>query len=454
MSEIAELNLKATSRVGKVLHDKWQLLRLIGVGGSAAVYEARHRNGRRVAIKMLHDKHADNQSAQKRFLQEAYAANRVSHPGIVQVHDDGADEDGTAFLVIELLLGQSVADLQRQAGGGLGPSTAARLIVQALEAVGAAHARGVVHRDLKPANLFVTESGALKVLDFGIARMTERPNGASLQTVSGTWLGTPAFAAPEQARGRWDEVDERSDVWALGATLFTLLTGHLVYEAETPNEQLGLAMTTPARSLAALGAFPPALVRVVDRALAFEQADRFASAADMSSALQAAAAGLSDVPVAIAKEVRTGRRSLGSRPALQLSTLGNSALQSRLVPPAPTRSGRWALFVAAAAVPAVVLIGQGYLRSSTELSAVPSALLAPAPVEEVSRAPEAAVAPPPAAPTTPEVVASSMVAAPSSAAAPAAHKPASARLATPSPAPRPVAATPSAPRAQLLDIRD
>src|SRR5262249_46229315 len=150
------------------------------------------------------------------------------------------------------------------------------------DALSAAHSKGIVHRDLKPANLFVSSSGALKVLDFGIARLREISAVSSMGTNAGSILGTPAFMAPEQARGRPDLIDHQSDLWAVGATLFTLLSGRLVHEAQTVNEQLALAITARARSLATVAPeLPAALVAVVDRALSYEKSERWPDAASM-----------------------------------------------------------------------------------------------------------------------------------------------------------------------------
>ena len=156
-----------------------------------------------------------------------------------------------------------------------------------LDVLDAAHARGVVHRDIKPDNLFVTDDGLVKVLDFGVARLFEHIPGATIETRDGSTLGTPAFMAQEQARGRWDEVDARTDLWALGATLFTLCSGQVVHPAETANEQLGKAMSTPARSLGSHDPeLPELFVATVDRALAFDREKRFADAASMQAALR------------------------------------------------------------------------------------------------------------------------------------------------------------------------
>ena len=232
-----------------------------------------------------------------RFLREGYVANTVDHPGAVRVFDDDTTDDGAAFLVMELLEGETLETRAERLGGKLAPAELLLLADRLLDVLGAAHAKGIVHRDIKPDNLFLTTDGQLKVLDFGIARLrelgepaVERP-ALGHKTAAGTFLGTPAFMSPEQARGRWDEVDERTDLWAVGATMFTLLTGNSVHEAHTVNEQLVLAVTTQAPSLAQRAPdLPPELVRVIDRALAYHKNDRFQHAREMQAALREARA--------------------------------------------------------------------------------------------------------------------------------------------------------------------
>jgi len=153
-----------------------------------------------------------------------------------------------------------------------------------------------VHRDIKPSNVFMTTSGVLKLLDFGIAHVEAQgsTDTNARETLAAGVLGTPAYMAPEQARGRWDLVDVRSDLWSVGAMMFTLLSGQPVFLAETENERLGLAMSTPARSLrTALPSVSRQLADVIDRALAYDPRDRWASAQDFQRAL-ASAAGTSD----------------------------------------------------------------------------------------------------------------------------------------------------------------
>jgi serine/threonine protein kinase len=276
---------EAEGRIGTVLRGKWRLERLLGVGGMAAVYEAQHKNHSRVAVKILHRRLGLSGEQVARFQREGYAANRVGHPGVVEVYDDDVDGEGSAFLVMELLSGQSIAE--RAAGHGkLDPLEVLDVAERVLDVLAAAHARGILHRDIKPENLFRTKAGELKVLDFGIARLAGTELDAS-STEAGTLLGTPAFLPPEQARGLVRAVDARTDLWAVGATMFTLLTGRFVHEATTPNEQLGLAMTASARSLSELlPEAPAALVEVVDRALAYSQEERWMDAHAMQDAVR------------------------------------------------------------------------------------------------------------------------------------------------------------------------
>src|SRR5262245_6510777 len=163
---------RARARIGAVLRGKWRIDRLLGVGGMAAVYAGTHRNGKRGAIKMLHLELSTDGDARTRFLREGYLANRVAHPGAVSVLDDDTAEDGSAFLVMELLEGKSVAEIvEARQGRRLGVSETLRILDQLLDVLIAAHEKGIVHRDLKPENMFLTNDGQLKVLDFGIARV-------------------------------------------------------------------------------------------------------------------------------------------------------------------------------------------------------------------------------------------------------------------------------------------
>jgi len=279
---------RASGRVGEVLRGKWRLDALLGVGGMAAVYASTHRNGARAAVKLLHAELSASEPVRTRLLREGYLANAVGHEGAVRVLDDDVAEDGSLFLVTELLEGETLEDRRLRSGGRLSEDEVVAVADRILDVLAAAHAHGIVHRDLKPENVFVTAESRVKVLDFGIARLRGLSTPGTA-TVTGMSMGTPAYMPPEQARGLWAEVDPRTDLWSVGATMFHLLTGKLVHDGRTANEMLLSAMTTAPPSLrmvdAAIGA---AVVSVVDRALAFERDARWADARQMQAAVRRA----------------------------------------------------------------------------------------------------------------------------------------------------------------------
>ena len=280
--------MRAQTRIGRVLKEKWRLDVLLGVGGMAAVYAATHRNGSRVAIKVLHPELSTNHQVCMRFLREGYVANAIGHDGAVRIADDDVAEDGSAFLVMELLDGETLEDRRIRCGGRLDEDEVLWLADQMLDVLAAAHAKGIIHRDIKPENVFLTRTGQVKVLDFGIARLREATS-KSTATVSGATMGTPAFMSPEQARGLWEEVDGRSDLWAVGATMFNLLTGTLPHEGRTTNEQLLHAMTKEPPPLeSVLPSATPAVCHVVNRALAFEKDRRWRDAGRMQEGVLSA----------------------------------------------------------------------------------------------------------------------------------------------------------------------
>ena len=289
---------RAEQRVGNTLKEKWRLDALIGVGGMAAVYSATHRNGKRVAVKMLHAELSIDSEVRTRFLREGYAANKVEHPGAVTVDDDETADDGSVFLVMELLDGETLAHRFERKGRSLPIEEILLITDQVLDVLALAHAKHIVHRDIKPDNIFLTRAGVVKVLDFGIARVREVSSQTSA-TRSGSTMGTPAYMAPEQARARWDEVDARTDLWAVGATMFKLLTGRVVHVAETINEQLLAAMTQPAPPIATLVPMAPIpVLQVVDKALAFNKEDRWGDATTMRQAVRDAYQAIAGVSLA------------------------------------------------------------------------------------------------------------------------------------------------------------
>jgi serine/threonine protein kinase len=287
---VADVDLveRANARVGMLLKGKYTLDRVLGIGGMATVYAATHRNGKEFAIKVLHADLSMRSEMRMRFLREGYLANRVNHPGAVAVLDDDVGEDGGAFLVMELLQGQTVEAIWELQRGKLPLPFVSGIALQLLDVLAAAHGRGLIHRDIKPGNIMLTQDGYVKVLDFGIARLRDVASAKATQT--GMVMGTPAFMAPEHALAKTESIDAQTDLWAVGATMFTLVTGQLVHEAENAQQILVKAATMPARPLATLLPKAPEMIcEIVDRALAFNKADRWPNATAMQKALRTAA---------------------------------------------------------------------------------------------------------------------------------------------------------------------
>jgi serine/threonine-protein kinase len=360
------LSLRARNRVGQTLRNKWHLDVLLGVGGMAAVYAATHRNGSRAAVKILHAELASSDDIRNRFMREGYAANAVGHEGAVKVIDDDVADDGSLYLVTELLDGETLEDRRARSGGRLSDDEVLSVADQLLDVLAAAHAKGVIHRDIKPANIFLSRSGQLKVLDFGIARLRELSSGGSLATKSGAAMGTPAFMSPEQARGLWDEVDGRSDVWSVGATMWQALTGKLVHEGRTANEELLSAMTNPAPPLSSvLPSVSPAVAQVVDRALAFEKEKRWLDAGRMQEGVRRAYHDRHSAPITTApklivpdsvpnRTISSESDVLSPRPATTGRPVANS--QSSALASAPSRR---VVAAAAAGLVGVVVVVSG-----------------------------------------------------------------------------------------------
>lgn len=288
--------MRSQTRVGTTLRGKWHLDVLLGVGGMAAVYAATHRNGTRAAIKVLHPELCTHADIRARFLREGRVANTIQHDGAVKVLDEDED-NGSVYLVMELLDGESLEARAARAGGKLPVDEVLAAADQLLDVLIAAHEKGVIHRDLKPENVFLTRAGKVMVLDFGIARLREL-SAQSHATRDGSTMGTPAYMAPEQARGLWEEVDARADLWAVGATMFSLLTGRAVHEGRTTNEVLVAAVTQKAPRLASLlPDIPQPVASLVDRALAFDKDDRWPDAQAMQEAVRRAYHAASGAPI-------------------------------------------------------------------------------------------------------------------------------------------------------------
>ncbi len=265
--------LKHEERIGSTVARRWTLERLVGSGSTSAVYEGKDADGVRRAIKILHPALCGDEVVVQRFLREAYIPSDVSHPAMVHVHADGIS-DGLVFLVLDLLEGETLEERRLSAGGKLALDVVGPIAMELMRALAAVHRVGVVHRDLKPGNIFITAGGELKLLDFGIARVP--PRTSRQLSVEGLVIGTPGYMSPEQARGVRDGIDVQSDVWSVGATLFTALSGEYVHVARDAHQRLLAAASRAARPLfSAAPEVPAPVAAVVDRALSYEKKDRW-----------------------------------------------------------------------------------------------------------------------------------------------------------------------------------
>jgi serine/threonine protein kinase len=313
--------------VGEELCGKWRIDELIGVGGMAAVYSATQRDGKRVAIKLLHAYYQNDDSIRKRFRREGFAANRVKHPAVVSATGDGIADGGLPFLVLDLLEGVALDQVAADEGK-LPAERVLRIADQVLDALIAAHEVGVIHRDLKPDNLIVDDDDTVHVVDFGIAYLEDTGPGPRM-TVQGCAMGTPGFMAPEQARGDWNDVCASTDLWSLGATMFSLLTGRDVFVG-SPNGVMVATVTSqapPIRKL--LPSLPSPVAAIIDRALAFEPAQRWESARNMQLAVRQVlglARGAGDVPTLVPIARGEGSRQRSSWQPLFVAALGAAAI--------------------------------------------------------------------------------------------------------------------------------
>lgn len=332
--------VEAAERVGRTLRDKWHLDALIDVGGMAAVYAATHRNGMRGAVKILHRHRSLDTDIAARFRREGYIANKVAHPNAVSVLDDDVDDDGSVFLVMELLEGSTLRERLDARGGQLPADEVLLAVDQLLDVLAVAHDAAIIHRDVKPENVFITTDGTIKILDFGIARLCEQTPAGHSATMAGLPMGSPAYMSPEQARGRWDLVDAQSDVWSVGATMFSLLSGMDVHTAGTVPELLATIFTVPAPSLTTvLDDAHPALVAVVDRALQLRLADRWADAREMQTAVRQAYEAIYGEPIPDRTPApRTPRPPAISHDAI--SSVSYSRIRGATTVAAPEGTGR------------------------------------------------------------------------------------------------------------------
>ena len=444
--------------IGRKINN-YEIVSLLGEGGMGSVYVAEHPIlGRRVAVKVLKREFAEDKMLVARFMNEARAASAIRQPHIVEILDVGTLPDGVPYLMMELLEGESLSGrLYREKP--LQMEDALAIATQAATALSAAHAKQIVHRDLKPDNLFLVPDAAFPrgqrvvVLDFGIAKLRGELSSGSVKTHSGSVMGTPPYMSPEQCRGLNDEIDERTDIYALGIILYEMLTGAPPFVSEGFGDLLVMHLMKPPLPMRSLDpAIPPHVDAAVLRALEKPREARFASMEELKTALLAgpgqtlvaddpAPAPAADAP-AEHERYRTAE-TRAARPAKIKSTLSLSTGEMMAVDPRPSertlpvRRPRRALAAAAIALGAVSVAAAIFLIAGTRPAGRGAASgLTPSP-----SAPGAPAAAPPAPPaSSPEPVPSP---APSPAAVVVPAPPAS-----PPPAPAPpvveVPATPPA----------
>jgi serine/threonine-protein kinase len=285
------MKLDARALIGRTLNDTYRLVRSIGSGGMGAILEAQSTrlHHKRFAVKMLHPSLAMDPETFQRFRREAEIASSLGHDHIIEVHDFNVTPEGEPYMVMEYLDGEDLAG-RIKARGPMSLGDTAAIVAQVASALEAAHAAGIVHRDLKPQNIFLCKrlgrDDFVKVLDFGVSKMR---HSSSVVTQDHSLLGTPYYMSPEQADGRIAEIDGRTDVFALGAIVYEMLTGQMAFYAETPMSALYKVVHVEPPELAAIRPdVPHSVAAVVRRALAKSKANRYESAADLSGALNEA----------------------------------------------------------------------------------------------------------------------------------------------------------------------
>jgi serine/threonine protein kinase len=331
---------------GALVAGKYKLEAVIGEGGMGSVWSATHLGlGQAVAIKFISKEFIRSPEALRRFDSEARAAAQLRSRHVVQVFDTGTLEDGTPYIAMEILHGETLQTRVHRAGPVL-LREGVEILRQCCRGLGRAHASGIIHRDIKPDNIFLAQSAdddgyLVKILDFGIAKMGPTEQGAQGATRTGAVLGTPLYMSPEQARGL-KTIDLRTDLYSLGLVAYTMFTGNLAFSSESFGDLLLQICTAPLPSLSATASWlPPTMEAWFQRACAREPQNRFSSAQEFADSLQAAAG----VTIQTGGSSRPGAPSQipsGQLPSGQLASaqLPSGQLPSGQVPSGQVPSGQ------------------------------------------------------------------------------------------------------------------
>jgi tRNA A-37 threonylcarbamoyl transferase component Bud32 len=352
-----------SGRVRGLVLGAYRILRPLGKGGMGVVYLAEHAAlGRKVAVKVLAEEQSQEQLALERFFREARSAAALDHPNIVRLHDI-AEIDGTHFLVMEFVDGTDLQALLEQTGP-MHPAQAAGYIVQAAAGLQHAHDRGFIHRDIKPANIILGRDGTVKVLDMGLARSVGNPKDSLTgQLKEEVITGTADYLSPEQALNV--QLDTRTDIYSLGATFYTLLTGRPPYEGSTSQKLAQHQMAAPPDVRAVRAAVPAKLAAVVSRMMAKQPRERYQTAREVIAALAPWVPGA----------------DAGSGVTVSLRADATTAILRRTGAPRSARRKRvWLALVGAAVLPAVGLLFAARDRAPNPGAPDPAPPVAPAPL--------------------------------------------------------------------------
>jgi serine/threonine protein kinase len=279
----------AANLSGAVLSRRYRLTAEIGRGGMGAVYAAQTLDGGApVAIKILHPFFVADETVMTRFLEEGRTCMRLLHPNILRIHECLAAEDGSPYLVMDLLEGIPLSAYTKN-GGRVALAHAVPILQGILAGLEAAHAMGVVHRDLKPGNVFLARSGgvfSVKLLDFGIAKVMDAAGGMGTKTSTGALLGTPAYMSPEQVKSAKD-VDGRSDLWSVGVMFYEMLTGRVAFPAPTEYARLAAVISAKPTPIQSIDPELAIVAPFMERALEKDRERRFQTAGEMAAHLGA-----------------------------------------------------------------------------------------------------------------------------------------------------------------------
>jgi hypothetical protein len=372
------------AKVGEYVVD-----RKIAEGGMGTVYAGHHPViGKRVAVKVLSAQCAHVPDLVRRFVEEARAVNKIGHPNIIDIFSFGTLSDARPFFVMEYLEGANLA--QRLETGDLTRSETRRILRQICGALEAAHRAGIVHRDLKPENIWVAapthEDSFAKVLDFGIAKLLDNPQGKSTQT--GAAMGTPRYMAPEQCMGR--AVDHRADIYSFGVILYEIFAGMVPFRGESFGELIYQHMSERPEAPSRHRPMEPELERIILACLEKDPAKRPESAKELGRLLDQVVQEGTEPVSQVRTAVRSTRPAAASRPSAATGTTMGQSIGEVIVPPQPAGKRGAAIAAAGGAALVVVVVGALLMRNG-------SAARTP----EVAPAPQAAPAPVAVAPKPP-----------------------------------------------------